>query len=849
VSRRLVLQAEPGAGKTTRVPPALIDSGLLSDKTVVVLEPRRIAARLAARRVASERDSEVGDEVGYQVRFERRRSSRTRILFVTEGVLLRWLLHDAELPAIGAVVLDEFHERSLEGDLCLAFLREIQETVRPDLHIVVMSATLDIAPLQRYLDPCETLTVPGREYPVEIQYVVEPNPPPVEEMIVSGVEYLFDDGFDQSILVFVPGAAEIRRSLSALAPLARQLGLDLYPLHGELSPDEQERAIRSGSRPRVIVSTNVAEASITVGGVGAVIDSGRVRVVRFDVWNGIDRMGTERISRASATQRAGRAGRLGPGRALRLYSESEFRNSAESIDPEVSRIDLSGAALGLKAWGTRDLDSFSWLTPPPAEALERAVRLLHDLGAVDPDERITDRGRELLRYPLPVRHARVLDAARERKVFREATRWVALASERDIRRRSFGARRAPRPRPEDSDLLVAADLIDEAAAERFHTSAFDRLGLDGRAVHGVLRVQRQLLDFDRTAQSVGVAGETEASEGGPSRAVGGGTTESLRLAVLAGYPDRVVRRHGSGAATGVMVGGVGVELEKSSAVRNAELFVALDVIHMQDRDRRQVRVRRASALEESWLEELFPDAISIRDEIVFQESGMRVVARRVRRYHDLILDERETGTADPQELASVLYHAALERMDRAVERTRELDDWLLRANALRRQLPGLKIPDLERELLPQALESLCFGLRSFAELRKVPLLPALRGLLTSPQRAALERCAPARVALPSGREARVDYSGDVPVLAARVQELFSLTETPRLGDGTLPLLLHLLAPSQRPLQVTQDLAGFWERTYKEVRGELRRRYPKHSWPEDPARAKAESRPAGKKRKG
>ncbi|MCA9729483.1 MAG: ATP-dependent RNA helicase, partial [Candidatus Eisenbacteria bacterium] len=501
---RLLVQAEPGAGKTTRIPPVLVDGGhapagrlasiVPAEQMVVVLEPRRIAARLASRRVAAERGGEVGQEVGYQVRFERRRSAQTRILFVTEGVLLRWLLDDPEIPWIGAVVLDEFHERSLEADLCLALLREIQSTIRSDLRLVVMSATLETDALQRYLDPAPVLTVPGREHPIEIDYLESAQPPPMEESVALAFTHLLEDGFAASVLVFVPGAGEIRRCLRTLDPLARKRGFDLFPLHGDLPPEEQERAIRPGARPRVIVSTNVAEASVTVDGVHAVIDSGRVRVARYDVWSGIDRLVTERVSRASAIQRAGRAGRLGPGRCIRLYRERELESFAAAIEPEIERIDLSGAVLAVKAWGDRALESFAWLTPPRPEALERARTLLQWIGALDDRERITARGRRLLRLPLPPRLARVLDAAHTAGVGAAGALAVALAEAGDLRRgtRTFGDGTRPPVQTAESDLLVLSDLFLEAEASRFERSAVARLGLDGRALWRAAQVRDQL---------------------------------------------------------------------------------------------------------------------------------------------------------------------------------------------------------------------------------------------------------------------------------------------------------------------------------------------------------------------
>jgi len=655
----------------------------------------------------------------------------------------------------------------------------------------------------------------------------------MEEPVRLATEHRLAAGFRGSIVACGPGAAEVRRCLPALEPVARKAGFDLHPLHGDLTPEEQERAIRPSARPRVIVSTNVAEASVTVDGVHAVIDSGRVRVARFDVWSGIDRLVTERVSRASAIQRAGRAGRLGPGRCIRLYREREFESFAPSIEPEIERVDLSGAVLAVKAWGDRKLDSFAWLTPPRPESLQHARTLLSWLGALDEKtERVTDLGRRLLRYPVAPRLARVLDAGREMGVPLEAALAVAIAESGDLRRSAgaFSERQGP-VQSAESDLLLLSDLFREAERERFSRHALDRLGLDSRATWRAARIADQLSRRSGSEEERAILSAADVDE-------------RVRRAVLCGYPDRVARRRGPGTNQAVLVGGTGIELDRSSAVRTHPYFVALEAVETAARhgEGRVVRVRLASAIEPEWLEEHFPGSVRTRDEVVFDARSQRVVARRVTAYHDLVLREHETGDADPEAIAAALREAVLAAPERMLEITRDVQDWIDRVRTLARFAPELAVPDPMTELLPHALTNLCFGLRSASELRRAPLLSALRAELSREHTRALEEWTPATVALPSRRNARVDYSGDLPVLAARLQEFFGASSTPKLGSGRIPLLLHLLAPSHRPLQVTQDLASFWRTVYPKVRGELRRRYPKHSWPEDPLRAPAESRP-------
>lgn len=830
---RLVVKAPPGAGKTTRLPAALLDAGLGGAGEIVVLEPRRIAARLAAERVALERGGRVGGEIGYQVRFERAASRETRLLFVTEGILVRRLQQDPSLPGVAAVVFDEFHERSLHADLALALLREAQDTVRPDLRLVVMSATLDPGPIARYLGNAPVIVSEGRQYPVAIEYLKSPTTREAPDLAEEALRRLLREGLDGSVLVFMPGAAEIRRTIAAIDPLAREHGLDVRPLHGELPPDEQRAAIAASERRRVIVSTNVAEASITVDGVVAVIDSGLARVARYDPWRGLDSLEVERVSRSSAEQRAGRAGRTRPGRCERLYTEAEWRAMPESDDPEALRVDLAEAVLELVAWGVADLAAFEWLTPPQPAAIDRAERLLRDLRAIDdeaaPRRRgLTETGRAMLRYPLPPRLARILVEAARSGVFDDAALLVALAGERDLRlgSRAFASGGGSRgggggAEPEgESDLLRLAADFEVARRHRFDAASLERIGLDARVAR---RVALAALQIRRIGPPRGVEKSGSAA---------GGHTEGCLRAIAAGYPDRLVKRRAPRSEDGLMVGGTGARLEKGSVVRDAELFVALDARDASDRTGRHVRVRAASAVREEWLREIFPSgAFRTADVAEFDDEKERVVARRVTTFHGLPLESKETGNVDPEAAAERLAAAAVARIERAVDWTRDLEDLVARIESLRRWRPDLAVPDPRADLLPRAIRAAAHGKRSFAELRAAPLAATMAGLLPSDARRHLETLAPARVALPSGKSFRLEYRpGEAPVLAARLQEFIGLERTPAVAGGAVSVVLHLLAPNMRPVQVTSDLASFWKNVYPKVRGELRRRYPKHAWP-------------------
>ena len=826
---RVVVRAPPGAGKTTRVPGALLDAGLAGSRQVLVLEPRRIAARAAAEFVATERGGAVGDEVGYRVRFEQRGGPRTRLWFLTEGVLGRQLISDPFLEAAGVVVLDEFHERHLQGDVALAVLCELQATVRSDLKLVVMSATLQTERLARYLGDCPVLTSEGRAHPVRIAYAAAPDDDPLPRRVARAVQEALtaadDDGGD--VLVFLPGAAEIRRAADALESLAASDAFTIVPLHGDLPLDRQRQALQRGIRRKIVLSTNVAETALTIEGVTTVIDTGLARESRLDRRHGINVLRTVAISRASADQRAGRAGRDAPGRCWRLWTSAEHSARREHETAEVLRLDLSGTVLELHAWGLRDVRSFRWLDAPSEAALEQAESLLRLLGALDAQTgALTAIGRRMLVHTVPPRLARLLIEAEERGCGAAGATLAALASERDIcaAQRAFGS--GPTSWPSGlSDLLLRVHLFEEAERHGLARDACERLALDPAAVRAVARTRRHLR---RAAIPTGAA----AAE-----------SESLLRCCLAAFPDRVVRRRAAGAGRGVMVGGTGVVLADSSVVRDAELFVAVDIERGAARRGAEALVRIASAVQHEWLREMFPTAMHVVTELVFDAGSERVVERTRELFHDLALAETvRTKVADTVGAGELLALAARGDPWHAAGLGDAARAFLERLRFLQRWMPELELPGDMDVLLADTVAGLCRGRRSFAELRQADVLAAVRRQLTGVQARALDRDAPATFCLPSGRSVGVVYAGDKPpAVAARIQELFGLTATPRLAAGRVPLVVQLLAPNQRPVQITDDLASFWRRTYPEVRKQLRGRYPKHAWPEDPFSAEPTSR--------
>jgi ATP-dependent helicase HrpB len=816
----LVLKAPAGAGKTTRVPPAVLDAGIAGQERILLLQPRRLAARAAAARMAAECETVVGELIGYQVRFENRTSARTRIVSMTEGVFVRQLQDDPLLDGVSVVVFDEFHERSLDADVALAMVRRVQQELRPELKIVVMSATLAVEPIAAFLGNCPIVESAGRTFPVDLRYLRHARSEPVPAAAASAVRSLLDD-VNGDLLVFLPGVGEIRRTAEMLGELA---DVEVMPLYADL-PLERQQAVLAPSRKRkIVLATNVAETSITIEGITAVVDSGLARVNRLDANLGINRLELERISTASADQRAGRAGRTAPGVCQRLWTEREQHGLAPFAAPEIERVDLTGAVLELMCWGEHDVRSFPWYEAPPPAAVDRAESLLERLDAIA-GGRVTDIGRRMVRLPVHPRLSRLLVAGQQFAVVEDAALLAAMLSERDAFRESQrDTRRQRASHRSDSDVLDRVEVLNELELRKGRIE-----GLDAGAAKAILRARDQLLRLLDTR------GTKPTSRAAPAE------RDALLQTIFAAYPDRLARRRQPGSLRAVMLGGRGVKLIESSAV-DAELFVCVE---LQELGGAEALIRQASAVRREWLPE---DRLRATTEIEFDADRQRVVALRRVRFEDLVIEESPTAVPRDEQTAAMLAHEAAARLDL----TTLLDDasrlFLARWQCLAEWMPELQLPALGeapvRELLPQ----LCTGCISFEELRKAPALQLLKSQLPHHLLTAIDREAPEQLVAPSGSRIALAYErGKPPVLAVRIQELFGLKETPRIAGGRVPVLLHLLAPNYRPQQITTDLASFWKNTYSVVRGELRRRYPKHAWPEDPANATAERRPGNKRK--
>ncbi|MBI1949128.1 MAG: ATP-dependent helicase HrpB [Deltaproteobacteria bacterium] len=796
-----VLQAPPGAGKTTRVPLALSEAGLLGDGQLLMLEPRRIAARAAARTLATNLGERPGGTVGYQVRFEKVASKDTRILVVTEGILSRRFLSDALLEGTSVVVLDEFHERSVHTDLALAFLRELM-SVRDDLKVLVMSATLDAAAVARFLGDCPVVTSAGRPFPVDVRFADKKDDRPLDERVAGAVRNLVvepgDDGGD--VLCFLPGAPEIRRAQERLAERAlvdKKTGepLEVVPLYGALTPEEQDRAIERGARRRVVLATNVAETSLTLEGVSAVVDGGLMKAARHDPATDREHLDTVRISLASAEQRAGRAGRLRPGRCVRLWTKLEHQALEPSFAPELLRADLARVALDVLAFHPGPLASFAFFERPSDAALKRAVALLSMLGALDHSgERLSERGRRLAELPVqPRTGALLLEGARLGHPAEIALFAAILEDDRSWPRED--ARTAT-----DSDVALIAE---RRLPEEVRRAARD-LARQVRAPTGLPAVD------DETAR---------------------------RRALVAAYPDRVCKRRRAGEPEAAMVGGRGVRLSKESGVKDAELFLAL-ALEGGDRTAARVRVAEAIALED--VRATLPHLVTTADEAVFDEGRGALAGVRRTRVADLIVEEKSGLPVAPEAAAAALAEAFVADFARRFRPDDETARTLARLRFAALALPEVQWPPVDEAGLKALVPDLCVGKRTLDAVAAADWKGALLGRLSWADRKLLDHEVPPRLEVPTGNHLTVDYQpaleGGAPVLAVRLQELFGLTETPKVAKGRVAVVLHLLSPGYKPVQVTSDLASFWRVGYPEVRGELRARYPKHSWPDDPLTA-------------
>jgi ATP-dependent helicase HrpB len=816
---RLVLQAPTGSGKSTQVPQILLDGGLLENGRCIVLQPRRLAARMLAARVAAERSSKLGGEVGYQIRLDNVSSRETRILFVTEGILMRQMLADPHLKGVSALVFDEFHERHLHGDITLARALDLQDTTRPDLKILVMSATLDGNELLSYLAPAELLRSEGRMFPVEIEHLgYEPKEEPVWELASDAVARHFDST-PGDVLVFMPGSYEIQRTIRELQG---RMGsrCAILPLHGELPVADQDKAVNRTSGRKIIVSTNVAETSLTIDGVTLVVDSGLARLARYDSNRGINTLLIEKISAASADQRAGRAGRTSPGLCVRLWSERDHTRRPLREIPEIKRLDLAETILTLKAAGIFDLDAFRWIEKPDPLALRRAETLLRDLGALDEAGVITPIGHRMLQFPVHPRYARMFIAAEELGCVRAAALIAALTQSRsmllradkkteDERMEIFGSG--------TSDFMVLMRVFEWAKRRDFRMNECRTLGIHADSARQVDKLFEQFLDIAHA--------EALLVEDRPP------SDEAVAKCILAGFTDQVAFRRNTGTLVCDIVHGRRGLLARSSVATGSPLLVASEIAEIEGRDGdARILLNLATEIQEAWLREIAPQDFHETAEHFFDRTQNRVVVRRSKMFRDLMLENRDRDAEQGPASAACLAEQVLAGTLRLNGWDDATDQWIHRVNFLARLCPEQNLPVLADEERHHIILLVCDESTCYRDIKDAPVLPHARSLLTYSQQQFVDKHAPERLELPSGRRAKITYSDKAePILAARIQDLYGVTDDIKIAMGRHPLTLHILAPNHRPVQVTRSLKSFWMETYPTLKNQLQRQYPKHEW--------------------
>ncbi|HTA77409.1 MAG TPA: ATP-dependent helicase HrpB [bacterium] len=788
-----VVVAQPGAGKTTRVPPALLSSEFAKGKEIWVLQPRRLAAKLAAIRVAEELGEKPGQQVGYQFRFEKCVTAQTRLRFLTDGMLLPLAQADPEFKQVAAIILDEFHERSLELDLSLAWLRRLQLTTRPDLRLLVMSATLDSETLSTYLSNAPVFNSEGRVFPIHVEFMPQPEQHDLSLKVKSAIRHLSHKGIQGTTLVFLPGLGEIKQCLKALS----QEKAEVHALYGALSVEEQQEVLKPTSGNKIILTTNVAETSLTVPGVTAVVDSGLTRQSRVSGWSGLQSLVTVPASQASAAQRAGRAGRLQEGTCLRLFTKFDFDHRAAFDLPELLRADLSKSLLDLLNLGVTDFKNFPWFLTPSEVSFSSALTLLKRLGAVNHENRLTETGRRMANLPLAPRIARFLletekHAGSNPMILRQACRLATYISE---------------------EKMGAEDLLEDL---RRYQPGYEASKLDEKLA-GLLKVGHLSANKpDTQAQS------------------------ALAIGLLAAFPDRVAQIRPQNKKELLLSEGGTAMGSDEVLLRHHDYFVVVEAQevtyggrHPKEAAKTQVKARSLCPIEETWLLDLFPDDLKDETTCQWNNKAQRVEGFKRLQYGQLILDEKILGTNDwPPEGQALLLKEALSAGPQAYCDPEELQGFLNRVRFVGERAKNF--PIFNEEFVEKTLAELCQTCRSFNDLKEANLVAALRAQLAPQEQALMDRLAPAQIALAAGRRVTIHYDqGKPPWAESRIQDFFGMKKGPTVGGGEVPIVLHLLSPRQQPLQVTGDLAGFWVNHYPQIRKEMMRRYPRHKWPENP----------------
>jgi ATP-dependent helicase HrpB len=824
---RLVLVAPTGSGKTTQVPQMLLDAGIAGDKMIVVLQPRRVAARTVATRVAWERKGKLGAEVGYQIRFDDHTSPGTRIAFVTEGILLRWLQDDRTLANIGAVVFDEFHERNLLSDVALALVKNLQQTQRPDLAILVMSATLDAEPVAAYLEPCPILISEGQSFPVEVGYLPIPDSRAITAQAAEAVERIINDNAPGDILVFMPGRGEINGTMDALRNLRTQERVSCIPLHGALEPQEQDRAFAPNALRKIIVATNVAETSITIDGIRHVVDSGVARVARYDAERGIGTLLLEPISRASADQRKGRAGRTAPGTCHRLWTVISQKSREERNTPEIQRSDLAEVVLLLHSLGIREAATFDWLDKPDLHAVERAERLLTMLGALHQTD-LTAIGRQMLRLPMHPRYSRMLIEASQHDCVPDAALCAALVSGRDLLARlDRDDARTKNTREmfedsDDSDFITLMRAYDFAKSNNFNFDRCRSHGINAQVARQVEQTCQQILKVAHQQRLY----NRDTAPTSPEK-----NDTALLRCLMAGFVDQLAKRRTPGKTDCDLTEQRQGQLVRESVVQDAAFFVATNLHQVPSRGSTPLTLLSlATSVKPEWIAEMFPQHLHTTVEHLFDAKNKRVAAMKLVRYHDLVI-EQKTQQRDLDPLASGRCLAKAHH-DGAFDlplMDHRLKQFIARVNLVHTTLPELEFAPFDTDAITTCLARAFTGLKLVKEAQAAQLTKAFQRHLEKGQIAWLDELLPHAIPWLEKRTLKISYVNESPEAQVKLQECFDLKEHPSLCENRLPILLSVCTPDGKRIASTLDFPTFLTREWPKLRPAVAKKFPGHFW--------------------
>jgi ATP-dependent helicase HrpB len=837
---RLVLVAPTGSGKTTQVPQMLLDAGLAGNKKkIVVLQPRRVAARTVAARVAWERKVQLGGEVGYQIRFDDQTSLGTRICYVTEGILLRWMQDDSSLPDVAIILFDEFHERNLLSDVALALAKELQRTTRPDLKIGVMSATLDAEPVAKYLGDAPILVSEGQSFPVALHYLDHHDERPVSDQAADVVERIVNTGAEGDILVFMPGVGEINSTINAIRAARTQEKLALIPLHGELQAEEQDAAFNPNSLRKVVVSTNVAETSVTIDGILHVVDSGVARVARYDAERGIGTLFIEPISRASSDQRKGRAGRTAPGDCWRLWTESGQLNRPERNTPEIQRSDLAEVVLLLHSLGIKRAAQFDWLDKPDALAVERAEKLLTMLGALSEAGELTPIGRQMLRLPMHPRYSRMLVEASKRNCVRAAAMCAALVSGRDLLQRlrredkHISEARELFEASQDSDFFTLMRAFQFAKKSNFAFETCRRYGINAQVARQVEQTFDQLITIAEREKMLVAEKSPESKVQGPR------SDDALLRCLMAGFIDQLCVRRDLGTLDCEMTEKRQGSLMRESVVQNAPLLVVATIREVPGRGSENLTLLGlATAVKREWIEEMFPQHLHATVEHLYDRTHKRVAAVKLVRFVDLVVHHEHQREVGPEASGRALAEAARRGFFELPLLNHDVKQFIARVNLVCAAMPELDFPPLDEAAITASLARAFHGLTLAKEAQSAHVKEEFAKHLAPEQRAWLDELAPLTITWPDGRKLKLQYPDEPldedgepnsPEVQVKLHECFPLKEHPHLCEGKVPVKLWLATPDGKRLDSTFNWPAFRTNSYPKLKLQLQKKFPATLW--------------------